>query len=99
MKSDIEKDTLLAEYRLCQDAAALLETSVWQSSTITGLGTIGTVIVGAFDAIKAAEILEIPEGFCVVAMTPLGFPDPAYEVKATLRRELSEIVFQDKYAQ
>jgi nitroreductase len=58
---------------------------------------LGTVIVGAFDAKKAAEILEIPGGFCVVAMTPLGFPDPEHEGKATRRKELSEIVFQEKF--
>jgi nitroreductase len=56
---------------------------------------LGTVIVGAFDAKKAAEILEIPEGFCVVAMTPLGFPER--EGRVTSRKELSEIVFYDKY--
>ena len=58
---------------------------------------LGTVIIGAFDAKKAAEILEIPEGFCPVVMTPLGFPE--HEGKAPPRHELSEIVFHDKYGQ
>lgn len=58
---------------------------------------LGTVIIGAFDAKKTAEILEIPEGFCAVVMTPLGFPE--HEGKAPLRHELSEIVFHDKYGQ
>jgi nitroreductase len=58
---------------------------------------LGTVIVGAFDAQKVAEILEITEGFCAVAMTPLGFPDR--EGKAPPRKELSDIVFHDKYGQ
>ena len=58
---------------------------------------LGTVIVGAFDAEKTAEILGVPEGFSVVAMTPLGFP--VQEGKAPPRKELSEIVFYDKYGQ
>jgi nitroreductase len=58
---------------------------------------LGTVIIGAFDAIKAAEILGVPEGISVVAMTPLGFPER--ESKAPPRKELSEIVFYDKYGQ
>ena len=56
---------------------------------------LGTVIIGAFDAKKAAEILGVPEGFCVVAMTPLGYPDQ--EPRTVPRKELSEIVFHDKF--
>jgi len=56
---------------------------------------LGTVILGAFDAKKAGEILEAPEGFCVVAMTPLGYPDQ--EPRTVPRKELSEIVFHDKF--
>lgn len=58
---------------------------------------LGTVIMGAFDAEKAAEILGVPKGFSVVIMTPLGFPER--EGKAPPRKELSEIVFHDKYGQ
>ncbi len=56
---------------------------------------LGTVIVGAFDAKKAAAILEVPEGFCVVSMTPLGYPER--EPRPVPRKELSEVVFYDKY--
>ena len=56
---------------------------------------LGTVHVGAFDAKKVATILGVPDGFCVVSMTPLGYPDEAPEVRP--RKELSEIVFYDKY--
>ena len=59
-----------------------------------GLG-LGTVHIGAFDAVKAAEILGVPEGFAVVAVTPLGYPDE--EPKARPRKELAEIVFYDKF--
>ncbi|MEE8413474.1 MAG: nitroreductase family protein [Dehalococcoidales bacterium] len=56
---------------------------------------VGTVIMGAFDAKKAAEILGVPEGYCVVVMIPLGFP--AQEGRPPTRKELSEIVFYDKF--
>ncbi len=56
---------------------------------------LGTVFVGQFDAKKAAEVLKVPEGYCVVAMTPLGYPER--EGKVPPRKELSEIVYYDKY--
>jgi nitroreductase len=58
---------------------------------------LGTVHVGLFDAKKAAEILGLPAGFCVVEMVPLGYPDPTHEAKATSRKELSEIVYRDHW--
>lgn len=73
-------DTALATQNICLAAHAL---------------GLGTVIIGAFNAVKAAEILGVPEGFCVVTMTPLGFP--AQEAKAPPRKELSEIVYHDKF--
>jgi len=56
---------------------------------------LGTVHVGAFDAKKAEGILGIPEGYCVVEMTPLGYPDQ--EARTPPRKELSEIVFYEKF--
>jgi nitroreductase len=56
---------------------------------------LGTVHIGAFDAIKVAEILGVPEGYAVVAMTPLGYPDE--EPNPRPRKELNEIVFYDKF--
>ena len=56
---------------------------------------LGTVYVGLFDARKAASILDVPDGFCVVSLTPLGYPDQ--EPAPRPRKELSEIVFYDKY--
>lgn len=56
---------------------------------------LGTVHVGLFDAKKVAEILQVPAGFCVVEMTPLGYPDG--EARTPVRKELSEIVFYDRY--
>lgn len=56
---------------------------------------LGTVHIGAFDAKGAGAILAVPEGYSVVEMTPLGFPDESPETKP--RKELSEIVFHDKF--
>ena len=56
---------------------------------------LGTVHVGLFDAKRVADILEVPLGFSVVEMIPLGYPDE--KPTARPRKELSEIVFYDKY--
>ncbi len=56
---------------------------------------LSTVVVGQFDSKKVAAILGVPAGFCVVVMSPLGYP--AQEPKVRPRKELSEIVFYDKY--
>jgi nitroreductase len=56
---------------------------------------LGTVYVGLFDAKKAAQILAVPQGYCVVALTPLGYPDEVKDPRP--RKELSEIVFQERW--
>ena len=56
---------------------------------------LGTVHIGALDAKKAAGVLQVPEGFCVVEMTPLGYPDQ--EPKPRPRKELAEIIFYDNW--
>jgi nitroreductase len=56
---------------------------------------LGTVHVGEFDAKEAAHILDVPDGYCIVSMTPLGYPDEQPDARP--RKELSEIVFYDKY--
>ncbi len=56
---------------------------------------LGTVHTGLFDALKVAAILGVPPGFCVVEMTPLGYPDGEPNIRP--RKELSEIVFRDKF--
>lgn len=57
---------------------------------------LGTVHVGMFDAPRVAAILEVPPGFRVVEIMPLGYSEG--EPKATTRKELSEFVFYDKFA-
>ena len=56
---------------------------------------LGTVHVGLFDAAMVARILNVPEGFAVVEMMPLGYP--AVEVKTPRRKELSETVFYESW--
>jgi len=58
---------------------------------------LGTVHAGLVDAKKAAEILQLPPDIVFVEMTPLGYPDE--KPKAPPRKELSEIVFYDRYGQ
>jgi nitroreductase len=58
---------------------------------------LGTVYVGRFDAKQAAEILQLPQGVAIVAMTPLGYHDE--EAKVGSRKELSEFVFYNRYGQ
>lgn len=73
-------DTALATENLCLAAHAL---------------GLGTVILGAFDAKKAAEVLKVPEGFAVVVLVPLGYP--AAEGRPPTRKELAEIVFTNTF--
>jgi nitroreductase len=58
---------------------------------------LGTVIIGGFDAVKTGQILDVPDGFKVVAMTPLGIPDHTGQVSP--RKNLAEATYQDKYGQ
>jgi nitroreductase len=73
-------DTGLATQNLCLAAHAL---------------GLGTVIIGMFDARKAAEVLKVPEGFEVVVLVPLGYP--AQTGRPTSRKELSEITFRNRF--
>lgn len=56
---------------------------------------LGTVIVGAFDQGKAGEILNVPEGYQLVALVPLGYP--AKVSPAPKRREISEFTHYDTF--
>lgn len=57
---------------------------------------LGTVHLGLYDSEKVAEILKVPEGFSVVSMTPLGYPDE--KPGKPPRKELSEIVSFEKFS-
>jgi nitroreductase len=56
---------------------------------------LGTVIIGAFDPKAAAEVLKVPAGYAVVALTPLGHPDEAPAARP--RKAISEIVFNNQF--
>ncbi len=73
------------------DVALAMQNLVLAAHSL-GLGTVHT---GLFDAKRAESILEVPEGFCVVEMTPLGYPEGEATIRP--RKELSEIVFYDKW--
>jgi len=56
---------------------------------------LGTVYIGWFDEEKTASFLNIPEGYSIVAMTPLGYPDQ--QPKPRPRKKLTEIVSYEKF--
>jgi nitroreductase len=56
---------------------------------------LGTVIVGGFDAVKTAQILGVPASYSVVTMTPLGVP--AHKGQVSPRKQLSEVLYREKY--
>ncbi|HNQ45672.1 MAG TPA: nitroreductase family protein [Syntrophorhabdus sp.] len=58
---------------------------------------LGTVHVGNFDAKKAEGVLNIPEGFSMVGITPLGYFDEI--PKQPSRKKLEEITHLDSFGQ
>ena len=58
---------------------------------------LGTVHVSLMDARKIEEILQVPDGVRVVELTPLGYPEE--QPQGPGRRELSEIIFHERYGQ
>lgn len=58
---------------------------------------LGTVIIGLFDHDGVKRILDVPEGYEVAAMIPVGVP--AKESKAPKRREHSDFVHMDRFSQ
>jgi len=53
---------------------------------------LGTCWICNFDEAAAATALGVPEGVRLIAMMPLGFPDPAAPVRPFTRKPLGEIV-------
>jgi nitroreductase len=56
---------------------------------------LGTVHLGAFDSKKVEEVLEVPDGYSVVALTPLGYPDESPDARP--RKAMAEILCLDKF--
>ena len=73
------------------DVALAMENMVIEAQEL-GLGTL---YIGAFDAKKAGSVLDVPEGYSCVVLLPLGYPDEQPEART--RKEISEIIFKDKF--
>ena len=73
------------------DAGLALENMVLAAHSF-GLGTL---FIGGMNAKKAESILGVPEGYAVVILMVLGYPDEQPDARP--RKELSEIVFKDKF--
>jgi len=60
---------------------------------------LGTCWIGAFDNERVKEILGVPEGWNVAALTPLGYPAEGENAfrETTNRKPLEEIVSTDKF--
>ena len=56
---------------------------------------LGTVVVGLYDHNQAAKAINLPEGYELVSLIPLGFP--AKSGVAPKRREISEFTHHDKF--
>jgi nitroreductase len=81
------------EYWYMYDAALAME-NLALSAYSFGLGT---VIIGAFNSRVAAALLNVPAGYVVVSLTPLGYPDETPAARP--RKVLSEIIFHDRFGQ
>ena len=75
------------------DVALAMQNMVLEAQSLG----LGTVYVGWFNEAKATEILEIPDGHCILAMTPLGYPSS--HPKPMPRKKLDEIISYDKFGQ
>ncbi len=56
---------------------------------------LGTVIVGVFDHDKAKEVINVPEGYELVTLIPMGYP--AKTGSAPSRREVSEFTHSETF--
>ncbi|MBT3310473.1 MAG: nitroreductase [Desulfobacterales bacterium] len=56
---------------------------------------LGTVIAGSFDHAKAKEILKLPEGYEVVTLVPIGYPDG--NTKPPKRRDIDNFIHHDVF--
>ena len=56
---------------------------------------LGTCWIGKFNEAEIKSLLDIPDGWRVVTLTPLGYP--AEEGKFKGRKPLSEIVYYDRW--
>ncbi len=62
--------------------------------TATSLG-LGTVMVGLFDQDRAKEVLQVPAGYELAVLIPLGYP--AKETSAPKRREVGDFTHSNTF--
>jgi len=58
---------------------------------------LGTCWIGSFDNDAVKGLLEVPEGWDVVAVTPLGYPEGDGFGETDRRKPLAEIVSREKF--
>lgn len=58
---------------------------------------LGTCWIGAFKEKLVKDILGVPENIRVVAITPIGYPNPRFETPKRGRKSIAEIVCYEKY--
>jgi len=56
---------------------------------------LGTLHIGNFDALKAETVLNVPDGYRIVEIMPVGYPDESPAARP--RKAMNEIVFYDKF--
>jgi nitroreductase len=56
---------------------------------------LGTVVVGLFDHNKAREVLAVPQGYELVVLIPLGYPEK--DSPAPKRKETAEFTHENKF--
>jgi len=56
---------------------------------------LGTLHIGLFDTLQAESVLNVPEGYHVVELMPVGYPDESPAARP--RKELREILFYNNF--
>jgi len=56
---------------------------------------LGTVVVGLFDHDQAKKVINVPEGYEIVTLIPLGYP--AQSPPQPKRREIADFTHYDKF--
>jgi nitroreductase len=56
---------------------------------------LGTVVVGWFDHEKAGKVINLPEGYELVTLIPVGFPD--HKGTSPQRKDLKDFVHEDSF--
>jgi nitroreductase len=58
---------------------------------------LGTCWIGSFNNDQLKALLDVPDGWEIVALTPLGYPDGEPFVETADRKPLSEIACEDRW--